>query len=85
MLIVAGVSLAAIRRALGVAGIALLGGALAIAPIVAFGGDMRIVSGIGLAGIALLIVMRLLPRPPSSDAGADEATTVERPGEPPAR
>lgn len=67
-------SLAAIRRALGVAGIALLGGALAIAPIVAFGGDMRVVSGIGIAGIALLIVMRLLPRPPSHDAATPAAS-----------
>lgn len=78
-------SLAAIRRALGLAGIALLGGALALAPIVAFGGDMRVVSGLGLAGIALLIVMRLLPRPPSGGADPGDASTVERPGEPPAR
>ncbi|HET9337675.1 MAG TPA: hypothetical protein VFQ55_01625 [Casimicrobiaceae bacterium] len=66
-------TLVAVRRAFGIAGIALLGGALAIAPVVAFGGDMRIVSGIGIAGIACLIVMRLLPRPPSAGAmdGAD--------------
>lgn len=57
-------TLVTIRRAVGVAGTALLGGALAIAPILAFGGDMRLVSGLGIAGIALLIVMRLLPRPP---------------------
>jgi hypothetical protein len=62
------VTLVAVRRAFGIAGIALLGGALAIAPVVAFGGDMRIVSGIGIAGIACLIVMRLLPRPPSAGA-----------------
>ena len=34
---------------------------------------MRLVSGLGIAGIALLIVMRLLPRPPepSGDAPAE--------------
>jgi hypothetical protein len=58
------VTLPPIRRALGIAGTVLLGGALALAPIAAFGGDMRIVSGTGIAGIVLLIVMRLLPRPP---------------------
>ena len=76
-------SLAAIRRALGIAGIALLGGALAIAPIVAFGGDMRIVSGIGIAGVALLIVMRLLPRPPMQAADEPDASSGERHDEPP--
>ena len=58
------VTVCSIRRALGLAGTTLLGGALAIAPILAFDGDMRLVSGLGIAGIALLIVMRLLPRPP---------------------
>jgi hypothetical protein len=57
-------NLATIRRWLGIAGIALLGGALALAPILAFTGDMTLVSGAGIAGIAFLIVMRLLPRPP---------------------
>ena len=63
-------NLAAIRRGFGVAGIALLGIALAIAPIAAFQGDMQLVSGLGIAGIAALIVMRLLPRPPAQDANA---------------
>ena len=63
-------TLVTIRRAVGLAGTALLGGALAIAPILAFGGDMRLVSGLGIAGIALLIVMRLLPRPPEPDPDA---------------
>ena len=31
---------------------------------------MRLVSGLGIAGIALLIVMRLLPRPPEPDPDA---------------
>ena len=56
-----GAALATLRRRLGIAGIALLGGALALAPILAFTGGMTIVSGAGLAGVALLIAMRLLP------------------------
>lgn len=51
-----------LRRALGVAGTALLGGALAWAPVGAFTGDMLVVTKAALAGIALLIVMKLLPR-----------------------
>ncbi|MEO8487098.1 MAG: hypothetical protein ABI585_12265 [Betaproteobacteria bacterium] len=67
-------SLDAIRRALGLAGIVLLGVALALAPILAFEGDMRIVSGIGITGIVFLIVMRLMPRPPAvGDPAPDEA------------
>lgn len=72
-------TLVTIRRALGLAGTALLGGALAIAPILAFGGDMRLVSGLGLAGIALLIVMRLLPRPPEPDPAAPPGARDEVP------
>ena len=72
-------TLVTIRRALGLAGTALLGGALAIAPILAFGGDMRLVSGLGLAGIALLIVMRLLPRPPEPDPDAPPGARDEAP------
>ena len=53
----------AFRRAFGLAGILLLGIALALAPILAFQGEMIVVSGIGIAGIACLIVYRLLPRP----------------------
>ena len=63
-----------IRRGLGMAGTVLLGGALALAPIAAFGGDMRYVSGTGIAGIVLLVVMRLLPRP-SEPAGDGTAAT----------
>jgi membrane protein implicated in regulation of membrane protease activity len=50
------------RRVLGVAGTALLGGALAWAPVAAFTGEMLTVTKAALAGVALLIVMRLLPR-----------------------
>lgn len=55
---------------LGIAGTVLLGVALALAPILAFTGSMGFVSGVGIAGIALLILMRVLPRPP---APADES------------
>ncbi|MBE7523786.1 MAG: hypothetical protein HS109_15590 [Burkholderiales bacterium] len=65
-------TLVALRRLLGVAGITLLGGALALAPVLAFTGGMTIVSGAGLAGVALLIAMRLLPRPPAADPEPDE-------------
>ncbi|GMU73376.1 MAG: hypothetical protein AMXMBFR42_28310 [Burkholderiales bacterium] len=68
-------TLVALRRLLGVAGITLLGGALALAPVLAFTGGMTIVSGAGLAGVALLIAMRLLPRPPAADREPDD---VER-------
>lgn len=75
------VTIGSIRRALGLAGTMLLGGALAIAPILAFDGDMRLVSGLGIAGIALLIVMRLLPRPPEP---AGDAPAEARDSTPPA-
>jgi hypothetical protein len=58
----------AARRWLGIAGIVLLGIALAIAPILAFRGGMTYVSAIGIAGIACLIVYRLLPRPAPREA-----------------
>jgi hypothetical protein len=51
-----------LRRVLGVAGTALLGGALVLAPVAAFTGDMLTVTKAGLAGVALLIVMKFLPR-----------------------
>jgi len=76
------VTLPSIRRALGIAGTVLLGGALALAPIAAFGGDMRIVSGTGIAGIVLLIVMRLLPRPP--EPAEDDGRPTSGDGVPPA-
>ena len=65
-------TLAKVRRGFGIAGIVLLGIALALAPILAFQGEMRVVSGFGIAGIACLIVMRLLPRenvPATGDDG----------------
>lgn len=65
-------TLYAIRRCAGLAGIVLLGIALALAPILAFQGGMTYVSGTGIAGIACLIVYRLLPRPPAPDARPDE-------------
>ena len=64
-------TLPTLRRAFGLAGIVLLGVALALAPILAFRGEMTIVSALGIAGIACLIVMRLLPRPPVDDAPDD--------------
>jgi len=51
-----------VRRVLGGAGVVLLGGALAWAPIAAFTGDMLRVTKLALIGVALLIVARLLPR-----------------------
>lgn len=51
-----------LRRVLGVAGTALLGGALAWAPVTAFTGEMLTVTKVALVGVALLIVMKLLPR-----------------------
>jgi hypothetical protein len=60
--------LALVRRGFGVAGIVLLGVALALAPILAFQGGMTYVSALGIAGIACLIVYRLLPRPPAAEA-----------------
>ena len=61
-----------VRRAFGLAGIVLLGIALALAPILAFRGEMTFVSAVGIAGIACLIVMRLLPRPPSDEPPAPD-------------
>lgn len=63
------------RSVFGYAGTVLLGGAVVVAPIVAIGGDMRAVSAAGIAGIACLVVMRLLPRAPeAADCdGADES------------
>jgi hypothetical protein len=50
------------RRMLGLVGTTLLGGALAWAPVAAFMGEMLTVTKVALAGVALLIVMKLLPR-----------------------
>jgi len=51
-----------LRRVLGVVGTALLGGALVWAPVAAFTGEMLTVTKAALAGVALLIIMKLLPR-----------------------
>ena len=56
-------TLARVRRAFGIAGIVLLGI-----------GQMSFVSAVGIAGIACLIVYRLLPRPPADDP-PDEGTS----------
>jgi Flp pilus assembly protein TadB len=49
-------------RVAGLAGIVLLGAALAIAPIAAFQDRMTVVSGLGIAGVAFLVVAWLLRR-----------------------
>jgi hypothetical protein len=49
-------------RLFGVAGIVLLGAALAVAPILAFEDRMTIVSALGIAGIGCLVVAWLLRR-----------------------
>lgn len=49
-------------RVFGVAGIALLGASLAVAPVLAFENRMTIVSALGIAGIACLLVAWLLRR-----------------------
>jgi len=51
-----------LRRVLGVVGTVLLGGAVAWAPVAAFTGEMLTVTKTGLAGVVLLIIMKLLPR-----------------------
>ena len=51
-----------LRRVLGGIGAVLLGGALAWAPVAAFTGHMLTVTKLALAGVALLLVMKLLPR-----------------------
>ena len=53
---------AILRRVLRVVGSLLLGGALAGAPVAAFTGDMLWVTKAALVGVALLIVMKLIPR-----------------------
>lgn len=67
---------APVRKALAVAGIVLLGGALAYAPIAAFDGDMTAVSKAGIAGAALVVLAWLLPRPPASETGEADAGTT---------
>jgi hypothetical protein len=62
----------ALRAWLGACGIALLGAALAWAPIAAFDGDMSIVSELGIAGVALVLVAWLLSKVGRAGEG-DEA------------
>ena len=61
-------------RLFGVAGIVLLGAALAIAPVAAFGDRMTVVSALGIAGMACLLVAWGLRRiaPPPPPASGDE-------------
>ena len=73
-------------RVFGAIGIVLLGAALAIAPIFAFQNRMTVVSGLGIAGIACLLVAwavrRLMPVAP--DTGVrDDASSSPSNGERP--
>jgi apolipoprotein N-acyltransferase len=65
-------------RVFGLAGIVLLGAALAIAPIAAFENRMTTVSALGIAGIACLLVAWGLRRiaPPPPPASGDEPPTA---------
>ena len=67
-----------LRSALGVAGTLLLGGALALAPIAAFTGEMLMVTKAALAGVALLIIMKLLPRPDAASESRPDPLDNER-------
>lgn len=55
-------------RLFGIAGAVLMGAALAIAPVAAFGDKMTTVSALGIGGIACLLVAwglrRMAPPPP---------------------
>lgn len=68
------VAVLVLRRVLGTVGILLLGGALAWAPVAAFRGDMLMVTKIALAGLAFLIVMKLLPPRDATPEHRPEAT-----------
>lgn len=63
-------------RVFGVAGIALVGAALAIAPVLAFENRMTIVSALGIAGIACLLVAyalrKLMPAPGTAESPPDD-------------
>jgi len=62
--------LATLFRLFGIAGIVLMGAALAIAPIAAFEDRMPVVSGLGIGGIACLLVawaLRRIAPPPGRD------------------
>jgi hypothetical protein len=74
--------LAAVRRALWLGGAGSFGVALAYAPVAAFTGDMLTVTKVGLLGVALLLVARLLPRATESspaDAPPDGPSPPTRP------
>jgi hypothetical protein len=60
-------------RAAGLAGIVFLGAALAIAPIAAFQDRMTVVSGLGIAGIGLLLVAWLVRRRMRAAGGDDSS------------
>jgi hypothetical protein len=60
-------------RVLGFIGAVLLGAALAIAPVAAFESRMSVVSALGIAGIAFLLVAWVVrklapPAPPAADS-----------------
>lgn len=65
-------------RLFGACGIVLLGAALALAPIFAFQDRMTVVSGLGIAGIACLLVAwavrRLIPVAPDPRVGEDASS-----------
>jgi len=65
-----------VRSVLGLAGTVLLGAALALAPVAAFTGEMLMITKAALAGVALLIIMKLVPRPP---ADGSNGTPEHRP------
>jgi hypothetical protein len=75
--------MARFARWLGIAGIVLLGAALALAPIAAFQDRMIVVTALGIAGVALLLGARALrPRMPEPEAEAVEAPEAPRDGSP---
>jgi hypothetical protein len=63
-----------LRRAFGAIGTVLLGAALAWAPVAAFTGGMSAVMKLGLAGVAFLIVMKLLPRRDAGDRSSADGS-----------
>jgi apolipoprotein N-acyltransferase len=65
-------------RLFGLAGVVLLGAALAIAPVAAFENRMTVVSGLGIAGIACLLVGWVLRRIAPSPSPPDEPPPTAR-------
>lgn len=74
-------------RMFGAAGIVLLGASLALAPIYAFGDRMIVVSALGIAGIACLLVAYLLRRfmPTRRDSEATQHVHADTDGDGQAR